>query len=54
MLPLLSISELPSPMNGESVAQKREGLGETQDRGDDDWNSGDAKKEASPESARNR
>ncbi|XP_072834235.2 hepatoma-derived growth factor-related protein 2 isoform X1 [Pogona vitticeps] len=49
-----SSAELPSPMNGESVAQKREGLGETQDRGDDDWNSGDAKKEASPESARNR
>ncbi|KAH0625851.1 hypothetical protein JD844_034187, partial [Phrynosoma platyrhinos] len=45
-------ADLPAPVNGESVAQKGEGIAENKDRGND-WTSGDAKRGASPENTHN-
>ncbi|XP_053156840.1 hepatoma-derived growth factor-related protein 2 [Hemicordylus capensis] len=45
-------ADLPAPVNGESAAQKGEGVMENKNR-DEDWTSGDAKGGASPEDTHN-
>ncbi|KAJ6654466.1 hypothetical protein lerEdw1_006887 [Lerista edwardsae] len=45
-------ADLPAPVNGESAAQKGDGIMENKDR-EDDWTSGDIKRGASPEDTHN-
>lgn len=48
----LTPSDLPAPVNGESAAQKGDGIMENKDR-EDDWTSGNIKRGASPEDTHN-